>query len=167
MSSTATLSDSFTQALLGEDELGVVIRSQIHVEVKLNQLLVALAKNPSQIDRMQLDYFQRVNLAVVLGLDPAHAAPLLALGTLRNAFAHRLETRLTKDRVDNLYKTFAPEDRVIVQASFKRTLEQGVGEKGSSFRSLAPKVRFILMAVSLEAMVQAHLSHFVSKNAGA
>lgn len=94
----------FLEVVRGEDELGVVIRSHIYVESALVYLLKQLVVDGAYLEKLNLDYAQRVNLAVTLGLKATHAPPLLALGAIRNAFAHRLDTRLTKDRVDSLYK---------------------------------------------------------------
>jgi len=91
--------DAFVAALFGEDDLGVVVRGHIHVEAKLIELIDLMVADPKYLARMDLDFSQRVNLAVALGLNPEHARSLLTLGTLRNAFAHRLDTQLSEDRV--------------------------------------------------------------------
>jgi hypothetical protein len=54
--------------LMAEDELGVVIRAQIHIEALLIRLLEALVPYPENLEKMNLDYFQRVSLAVTMGL---------------------------------------------------------------------------------------------------
>src|SRR5262249_20964099 len=135
----------FIAALLGEDELGVVVRAHIHVEAALLQLLDRMIVHPAPLEKMGLDYSQRVNLGMALGLKAKHGPPLLALGTLRNAFAHRPGTKLTKDRVDNLYKAFASDDRVTVQKCYEAT-KVTMGASVPGFRSLGPKDQFVIMA---------------------
>ena len=63
----------FVGALFGEDELGVVVRAHIHIEAKLLELLELMVADPKHLERMDLDFGQRVNLAVALGLKPEHA----------------------------------------------------------------------------------------------
>jgi hypothetical protein len=143
--------DQFFKVVRGEDELGVVVRSHIYVESALVYLLKQLVVDGAYLEKLNLDYAQRVNLAVALGLKPEHAPPLLALGTIRNAFAHRLNTKLTKDRVDNLYKQFSSADKEILHAIFKRISSNGQLHGVSSLRSLPPKDQFALLAVALRA----------------
>ena len=112
---------AFVAALMGQDELGIVVRAHIYIEARLIELLEHMVVDRKHLNQMDLDYAQRVHLTIALGLKPQHAPPLLALGTLRNTFAHRPEAKLTKDRVDNLYKAFSSEDKKIVQAAFTRT----------------------------------------------
>jgi hypothetical protein len=145
--------DKFVAALRGEDALGVVIRAHIHIEAKLVELLQLLL-DASALDRMRLDYAQRVHLAVALGLKAEHAPPLLALGSLRNAFAHRIDTALDANRVENLYSTLSPTDKEAVQTAFARTDSQMKANLGPSFRNLPPQDQFVLIAVTLRAMLR-------------
>ena len=158
--------EQFISALTGEDELGVVVRAHIYVEATLIELVEALAINPQHLKPMELDYFQRVNLAIVLGLNPEHGPPLLALGKLRNAFAHRIDTRLTKDRVENLYKALSQNDKELVQKMYEKTNTMLLKERGPRFRSLEPKDQFILIAVALRYMLVA-ANHIMKADPGA
>jgi hypothetical protein len=144
---------AFVEALFGEDELGVVIRAHIHIEARLFDLLEALVGNPKYVERMGLDFAQRVNLAVALGLKPEHAPALLALGSLRNAFAHRLDTRLSEDRVKSLYDALSSADKHVVQLAYERTKVQQNTPQLPALKKLDPKTRFILIAVALRAML--------------
>ena len=142
-------------ALMGEDELGVVVRAHIYVEARLLELLHHFVTDQKYLERMELDYAQRVHFAVALGLKSQHAPPLLALGSLRNAFAHRPNTKLTKDRVDNLYKALSSDDKNLVHAAYIRTNSQMPKTVGPNFRALSPKDQFILIAVTLRSMLSA------------
>jgi len=112
MTETASDDQQFQHALQGEDELGVVVRAHIHVEAALNALIETVSSNPNYIDKMDLEYSQKVRLAVALGLLPQYESPLLALGTrgtlaprravagsivLRGAKAPRLAGRLSSN----------------------------------------------------------------------
>jgi hypothetical protein len=141
--------------LFGEDELGVVVRAHIHIEAKLLELLELLAPAPTYLERMDLDFGQRVNLVVALGLKAEHAAPLSALGRLRNVFAHRLDAQLSDERVNSLYETLSAGDKEIVQASYVRTNAQLARSDAPSFKDLSARERFITISVALRAMLMA------------
>jgi len=145
----------FQAALEGDDQLGMVIRAHIHIEAGLNDVLDVLLVSPKHVEKMNLDFSQKVMLATALGLRPRYQSPLLALGTLRNAFAHQLGTTLTKSRVDALYKSFASEDKEIIQISHRKTRSQLDDTQVAEWNRLEPKDRFILMAVTLRALLQA------------
>ena len=143
----------FVSLLMGEDELGVVIRAHTHIEASLNELLHLFLPFPKFFEEMNLGYAQKVRLACAHGLKKQHLAPLLALGKIRNEFAHKLNAKLTKDRVSQLYSALSPDDRKMVHLSYQNTKSQMLVEKGPDFRKLEPKDQFILMAVSLKALV--------------
>jgi len=148
-----TEQDNFLAAVRGEDELGVVIRSHIYVESALVLLLEHLVVDKKHLGKLDLDYSQRVDLAIALGLKTEHAPPLHALGTIRNAFAHRLDAKLTKDRVDALYKQFSASDKEVLNVAFKRTSSRVPIEGAKSFRALSVKDQFALMAVALRSLI--------------
>ena len=147
------LEPEFIASLMGEDELGVVIRAHTHIEASLNELLEQFVPFPKYLQEMGLGYAQKVRLSCAHGLKRQHLPPLLAMGKIRNHFAHKLSAKLTKDRVSELYSSFSPGDRKIVHASYHNTKSQMLVEKGPDFRKLEPKDQFILMAVSLKALV--------------
>jgi hypothetical protein len=148
-----TSEDAFVRVLFGEDELGVVIRAHIHVEAKLVELLELLVSDPSHLERMDLDFAQRVNLAVALGLKAEHAPALSALGRLRNAFAHRLSATISDDRVNGLYAALSGGDKDVVQRAYERTKAHLERSDAPPFKELSPKERFILISVALRAML--------------
>jgi hypothetical protein len=147
--------EAFIGVLFGEDELGVVVRAHIHVEAKLQELLELLVVDTKYFERMRLPFGQRVNLAVALGLQAEHAPALSALGTLRNAFAHHLDTKLSDERVNKLYDTLSPGDREVVQAAYEQTKIRMSMPEVPQFESLGPKSRFILISVALRGLLSA------------
>jgi hypothetical protein len=150
--------DAFIKALMGEDELGVVLRTHIHIEAWINELLGRMGLDMARLDKAQLEYHQRVHLAIALGLKHEHCAPLLAIGTIRNAFAHNLGAALTKERVNNLHNSLSPGDKAIVQRVYQKTnaqVESRAGDRPGSLRNLEPKDQFILMATAIHGMLRA------------
>jgi hypothetical protein len=158
----------FQLSLQGEDELGVVIRAHIYIESKLNALLERLLSSPKHLEKMNLEYSQRVQLAVAMGLLPQYESPLLALGTLRNHFAHRPGTKLSKDKVNNLYSSLSSEDKQLIQQSHDRTRRNLKTETTvQSFSRLTPKDQFILIAVALRALLHVAYKEAAARRGGA
>jgi len=143
----------FRKALEGEDELGVVIRGQIHIETQLLRLLALLTPYEQHLENMNLNYTQRVELAQALGLKPQYGPPLKALGRIRNDFAHKPHTRRSKEHLNDLYGNLAEEDREIVLESFKKTKRKIAASPKVPFRELSLKDQFILVMVSLRAIL--------------
>ena len=148
--------DTFIKHLLGEDELGVVVRAHIHIEAWLNELLSRMGVDMKCLDKAELEYHQRVHLAVALGLKKQHCSPLLAFGSIRNAFAHNINATLTKERVTNLYNTLSPEDQEIAQRVYKSTnAKLNASGQPNSLRGLEPKDQFVILATAVHGMLRA------------
>lgn len=144
--------DAFIQSLQAEDELGLVIRAHIHIEAKLIEFLFLLA-DAKALERMDLEYSQRVHLAVALGLKEEYSKGLLALGTIRNAFAHKLGSSLTESRVSNLYGALSSDEKSVVQESYARTERTQMAHGGKKFQALSPRNRFVLIVVALQSVL--------------
>jgi hypothetical protein len=153
---------AFFESVLGEDELGVVIRSHNHVEAKLIEFLSCLA-DAKALDRMKLEFAQRVHLAVALGLKEQHAKGLLAFGKVRNDFAHKLGSTLNENRVKNLYEALCPADKEAVQESYRLTNSQLKQSHGKSFQAIPPRDRFILIAVALQSLLVVDIHELKAK----
>ncbi len=97
-----SLDTKFLEALFGEDELGVVVRAQIHIEARVNALLEILVPFPKKLPRLRFE--QMLNLACALGLRDTSISAIKELGNIRNQFAHQLDTRLTAGMVDRMLK---------------------------------------------------------------
>jgi hypothetical protein len=167
MSDLQSTESEFQAALNGEDELGVVIRAHIHVEAMLNALVDKLLVSPKHVEKMNIDYSQKVRLAIALGLLPQYESPLLALGTLRNAFAHKPGIALTKSRVDSLYSSLSSEDKMIVQNSHQNTRKKLKGSGVPRFSALGAKDQFILIAVALRALLHVAIKQAPERTNGA
>lgn len=148
--------DAFIKALMGEDELGVVVRAHIHIEAWLNEVLSRLGVNMDYLQKAQLEYHQRVHLAVALGLKTQHRSLLLAFGNLRNAFAHNIKATLSNERVNNLYNALSPEDKEIVQRVYQSTdAKVSAPGEAKSLRALEPKDQFVILATAVHGMLRA------------
>ena len=150
--------DEFQAALNGEDELGAVIRAHIHIESLINEFLELNFTVPAKLEKLDLEFHQKVQLALACGLRPDTEAPLNALATLRNKFAHRLNTKIGSNEANALYSSFTGDDKQIIQGAFQRTNRQLDTKGPKSITKLKPKDQFILMAISLRAIMQIEIN---------
>ncbi|MEG3998023.1 hypothetical protein [Microcoleus sp. SVA1B1] len=142
--------------LTREDEMGMVVRSHIRVESLLIQTVDCLVLRPALLPKLNLDYDQYVTLALALGLKEKFGPPLRVLGKLRNDFAHKLDTTLTKQAVNNLYAALAADDKQEVQACFERIKGDNEETKHiKRFSDLDPADQFKIVALTLWAVVRA------------
>jgi len=82
--------ESLSGALRNEDDLGKVVRAHIHIEHELQEFIFFAAPVPDQLKSFDsMEFTEKVQLALLLGLTPDLKAALNATGRLRNKFAHR------------------------------------------------------------------------------
>lgn len=152
--------EDFHNALMGEDELGVVLRAHFYVEAELEALIKALLPFPNEIPRLR--YEQKLKLACALGLDKSTFPPLKALGDLRNSFGHRIGASLTPDMAKVLFESLSIDDRGIVLSGYNTTRSQMEADL-PSFELLGPKDAFVIVAVALHKMLSDTISHAQAK----
>lgn len=141
--------DAFLDALMGEDVLGAVVRAHIHIEARLSELLVTLTPFPEHLPK-NLRFEQKARLAVALGLVDGALVPLIQLGNIRNAFAHRIDADLTENMVNDLYLAFAEEDRAVLANAYENTHAELRTENPAPYAKLDPRGKFITLAVAMD-----------------
>lgn len=67
---TREIPQDLSSALIGEDELGLAIRSHLYIESLLDELLSLLIPFPSHFEEINLNYASKVKMACAMGLDP-------------------------------------------------------------------------------------------------
>ena len=144
----------FLAVLRGEDELGAVIRAHLHVEAELNELLNAMTPAPKHLESMNLRYAKKAQLACALGLSEEYLQPLQKLGALRNAFGHRLDTKITEKVIDELYNSFSSDSKRLMNDSYSLTSEQLPVGVPAKLQELDPRSKFIFIAVALKAEIE-------------
>lgn len=145
-----------TADLFREDEMGAVVRAHIRIENLLIQTIECLLPNPKQLKKLNLDYDGYVTLALALGLKEQFGPPFRALGKLRNDFAHKLNTSLTKAVVSNLYESLSSSDKEQVQACFKRIKDENEETRHvKRFANLDPHDQFKLIVITLWGVIRA------------
>ncbi|MGP0630100.1 hypothetical protein ACTRW9_10355 [Nitrospina sp. 32_T5] len=150
----ANNNDEFFQNLMGQDDLGVVIRSHIEIENKLNQFLEYVCQDFPSYEVSQPDYFGKVCLALALGLDEEYGGVLKALGKLRNDFAHKLGSRINESNISNLYQAFPKDGKQTIQDAYDKTRKRLPKSKlVKSAKKLEPKSKFAVIATTLRAFL--------------
>ncbi len=137
--------------LLGEDDLGVVIRAHIHIEEYIEKFLI-LKTDFQYVKKMNLDFSEKLLLAVSLGFNNDLYAPLVSLSNIRNKFAHKTDSVLTKSDVNNLYKSFAPEHKEGLQEIIRNNSDRPEG-LATKYADLALSEKFVLMVMSLDILL--------------
>ena len=101
--------ESLSAALRNEDDLGKVVRAHIHIEHELQGFIFFAAPVPDQLKSFDsMEFTEKVQLALLLGLTPDLKAALNATGRLRNKFAHKLDMKIGEDEAKNLIATLTP-----------------------------------------------------------
>ena len=155
--------DNLIKALMGEDELGVVVRSHVIIESLILRLLELLIPCQEHLENLRLGYRQKVDLVLAMGLKPQYGAPLKQFGKIRNDFAHKLDTIITSRHVNDLYGAMNQEDRKVVLKGFEDTKRKITGSTLKEFKKLDPKDRFVLIVVSLRAVLLAAIIEIENK----
>ena len=136
----------FYKALMGEDELGLVVRAHIYVE---HELIEFIKQHCEPCAKAKEAYASRVRRAINLGLSKMLKGPLEELGSIRNAFAHRLDASLTESVVQKLHETFDNDMKLGIQHSYDSLLTNSCESKQPAhYTQLSPKDRFVLYARS-------------------
>ncbi|TXN41431.1 hypothetical protein FV232_24760 [Methylobacterium sp. WL30] len=139
----------FNQALLGEDELGAVVRGHIYIESELIDFIRARLPNPAGIKDLEIDYYGRIKLAIALGLDESFGPSLKFVGTLRNRFAHRLDAAIGKQDADAFEKALGPHKAVTSEAFKTAHIKRGTFETTVAIKQQEPRDRVTLGFVTL------------------
>lgn len=104
----------FIEALAAEDELGLVVRTHLYVEAALNRsFLFRFQVSQEELSTIGLSFAQKIKLAKVLGISSSILRSLERLNTIRNKFAHRLESTLDVGEVHNLFETLPEEAKEV------------------------------------------------------
>jgi hypothetical protein len=111
--------------LTTEDDLGRVVRAHIHIEHELQELILFAAPSPSHLKSFdKMEFSEKVQLALVLGLNADLKAALAAAGNLRNKFSHRLDMKIGEQEANNLIATFKSSAKQRFQAIFHKIVSE-------------------------------------------
>ena len=138
-------------ALRNDDDLGKVVRAHIHIEHELQDVIFFAAPKPNQLKSFdKMEFSDKVHLALVLGLNADLKPALTATGTLRNKFAHRLDTRIGEEEAKNLVATLAPSAKQRFQAHLEDALSgQSAALTGDALAFFNTQIRVSVFFVQL------------------
>lgn len=151
MNDELKIDQAFYDHLSADDELGVVVRAHIHVEANVNAFVQAIIPYPDRLPRLQ--YEGRLRLACALGLRHDHFEALKLLGDIRNSFGHRLDAKLTNEKVNELYSKLPEETQEIVLTGYKTAAQKAGHQSPQKFSTLDAKSRFVFIVVILKSFV--------------
>jgi hypothetical protein len=144
--------------LISDSDLVAAVRAHIRVEHALFELVDALLKAPEHRKDLGLDYFHTVDLALALGLDKRLGPPLKTLGTLRNNFAHKLDTTLDTNAVASLYQTLGTKEKEQVQKTGHGLwVDHNSTTPYPKFKGLSPRDQFVGITIVLWGTLRASL----------
>ncbi len=144
------IDESLRKALVGDDDLGKVIRSHLIIESRVNALLDLRVEYPKHFEEARLSYSHKIHLAAALGVMRANLLPpLRKLGKLRNDFAHKPEAKLTRPRENEVIGVLSALDRRVMKQAFTRTKSRMPDTYSGSLDKLKTPARFILAMVVL------------------
>lgn len=110
----------FYEDLIREDDVGLILLGQLHIEHQLIELCSALMPSAERCDWGLISFRAKVELAHGMGLSEGLKELFIKIGSIRNDFAHNLNAALTKKRVLDLYNAL-PE---VVSGAVKATYHQ-------------------------------------------
>lgn len=153
----------FKSLLTGKSELEQVIYTHIYIENLIIDFLDKICSQPEYIKDIRLDYFGLVHLSLSLGLSSELKSPLACLGKMRNDFAHKLEQKIDKNRINNFYTSFSSTHREKIYNSAKELGIFGLGE-GKSWQSIEPRDKFFICCIGLYYFVRFEVLYITQDN---
>lgn len=140
------------ESLEHEDDLGMVIRAHIVIEQYLNFIIKSYITDIETYKQVKLTYEQTYLLVISLGLDSRFKTPLKAIGSIRNAFAHRLRSpSISKEDANSIYKSLGKEEKDSLQKDYKK-IAKDVDEV--QFNQISPRQKFMYCVVIIGAALE-------------
>ena len=142
----------FFDTLSNEDDLGVVVRSHLHIEYKLKKFLEELIPHPDGLNigsLANLRYEQLVDLSIAFGIRPNIVSPIKKLGQLRNRFSHELRGNLSKSEIMEFRGTFDSDSLDRLEDLYQSTKSTLSEKPPQNIINLPEKELFIIHMVGL------------------
>jgi hypothetical protein len=139
--------------LLNEDELGAVVRAHILIEQYVDHFLSLVVYNHDYLDKMSIDFSNKVKLAVSLGLDEEIYKPINSITSIRNKFAHRANFKLDSSDVKNFYDSFVAKDRDGIQDIISNNPDRPAG-LADKYSRLSIKEKLVVMVIILAIRIE-------------
>jgi hypothetical protein len=108
----------FLDDLQREDDIGFILRGHIHVESQLIELLKEFFPFPEHCDFEKLNYRSKVEIACAAGLTHEIKNFLYCIGSIRNKFAHRVDSSVSANIALDLYHSLPESYRSEIRHSY-------------------------------------------------
>ncbi|WP_146083438.1 hypothetical protein [Marinobacter flavimaris] len=141
------------RALLSGDELSMVVRSHIKVEEQVDHFLVLHVVSYKHLEKISLTFAEKCLLAVALGMDEDLIKPLSTLGNIRNKFAHKTDSELTKSDVNNFYKAFSATGKEVLQETIATNSDRPE-QLARKYNDMSIREKFALMTIYLHSNIR-------------
>jgi hypothetical protein len=144
-------------ALQGADDLGVVVRAHLHIEHELQELIFFAAPNPAQLKKLEnMQFSEKVWLALVLGMNAELKPALSAAATLRNRFSHRLDMKLTNEDAKDLIAKMTSDTKQQV-LNFRRMFQPSNSKmEPANALSVRDRIQVFFVATFIEVARERH-----------
>jgi|GEM_PF-6249573 len=109
----------FFDDLAREDDLGLVVKAHLHIEHQILKYIEAYMSAHSDCDWSRVGFAAKLEIALGLGLPTHLRKPLVAVGKLRNLFAHNLQYSLAEFNAIALHNGLQPPLHAGVKESYK------------------------------------------------
>ena len=149
------------ESLDHEDDLGMVIRAHLVIEQYLNTIIKSYITDIETYKQVKLTYEQTYLLVISFGLDPRFKTPLKTVGSIRNAFAHRLRSpAISKEDANSIYKSLARDEKDTLQKDYKKIVKD-FGEV--PFNQVSPRQKFMYCVVVIGAALESVCNQLPNK----
>jgi len=141
--------EALIQHLAHEDEMGRILRAQLHLERLLLDYICKQVERPDYIEKKNFGFAARLNIALALGLDEELGAPLKEINLMRNDFAHVQGFTITPARVEKLEKKLSTRLKKAVTNSFKLANDSESFGDAKNYESLKHSDKLICIVLTL------------------
>ncbi|MGH8509066.1 MAG: hypothetical protein ACREVH_10160 [Gammaproteobacteria bacterium] len=141
----------FSDDLLREDDVGLVLRGHLHIEHQLIELVSTCLSFKQRCDWSRISYLAKVDLALASGLPENRKKVLEKLNTLRNTFAHSLSATISKKDILDLYNCLSEPLREGLKVTHKAIGRGDLSEPSS----LEPRDLLILIFLNVRQAIKA------------
>lgn len=146
-----TPDQQFSDDLMREDDVGLVLRGHLHIEHQLMELISIALPFKERCDWSRIGYRGKIELALSCGLREDMRQPLKSIGSLRNNFAHDLGANIEKKKVMDIYNGLSERLRKGVKVSYAATGRQGTFKPSQ----LVEKDLLVLLFVNFRQAIRA------------
>ncbi|MGH9439417.1 MAG: hypothetical protein ACRD22_16380 [Terriglobia bacterium] len=148
---STTQDELFYSDLEREDDVGLVLRGQLHIEHQLMAIANAVLPFADRCKWGKFAYRSKVELAYACGLPQDVRCVLLKLGNLRNEFAHDLNATISKQRALDLYNCQSERLRIVLQDTYKLM----TGKPVFSLKSIEPRDLVTIIFLTMHSATKA------------